>query len=122
MNARGLAAISKLKRLLPPGEVTFDLAAGDVYVLGALAYQALTGELPVPADRTLIEYLDRLHRGGLPAVESQRPDTPPELGRVVDRCLLRPLEDRYGSGDELLAELRAIGGVFDPYLPAGREA
>jgi serine/threonine-protein kinase len=91
--------------------------AGDVYVLGVLAFRALTGELPVPADRTLIEYLDRLHRGGLPAVGSQRPDTPPELGRVVDRCLLRPPEDRYGSGAELLADLREAGGVFEPYLP-----
>jgi serine/threonine protein kinase len=92
--------------------------AGDVYVLGVLAYQALTGELPVPADRTLIEYLDRLHRGGLPAVESKRPDTPAELGRVVNRCLLRLPEERYGSGDELLAELRRVGGVFEPYLVA----
>jgi hypothetical protein len=82
----------------PGGSV---LAPSDVYCLGILIHQALTGELPVPAasDRAL------------------PPDTPEALARIVERCLQRDPAARFADGGALLEELARhpalFGSAFD---------
>jgi formylglycine-generating enzyme required for sulfatase activity/dienelactone hydrolase len=46
--------------------------------------------------------------GSAPPVASARPDTPPELARIVDRCLARRPADRYASAVELAADLARV--------------
>ena len=81
----------------------------DVYALGVLMYEALTGELPITAP-TRRELLD-LHQRQIPkSMRERRPDLPipEELDRVVMRCLKKKMSDRYRSAFELAEALEQI--------------
>lgn len=94
---------------------------GDIFGVGVLAYQALTGRLPVdPTDLRAYPY--RLVECVVAPTRSVRPDVPVALAEVVDRCLRRRPGDRYADGAALLAELRRAGGVFAPWCSGGTVA
>lgn len=73
----------------------------DIYCVGILVHQALTGELPDTASPA--------------AVFPQRPDVAAALADVVDRCLSADPALRFADGDDLLAELARHDEVFGPY-------
>ena len=75
--------------------------AADVYAIGGLVYRAAARRPPHPGD-TFIEALTHAQHdepAPLPA------DTPPELARIVDRCLARDPADRYASVDAVKQDL-----------------
>jgi len=78
--------------------------AADIYSLGIVAYEALTGRLPFEAPRTHEYYA--LHRqADVPRVGG---DLPPELDRVIQRALAKDPEARHHDVMEMAAELRAV--------------
>ncbi len=93
-------------------EATFGLeldGRADVYALGIVLYEMLTGVLPFQGD-SLLEVLE-LHREALP--ESARTTAPeamiPEaLDALLLRCLSKKPEDRPGSVDQVQAELASL--------------
>jgi serine/threonine protein kinase len=89
---------------VPGGQPT---PASDVFGLGILAFQALTGTLPINPNRDEAEYYEELRRGQAPPVESLRADLPDALTQVVDRCLQRQAARRYLDAAELLDDLPA---------------
>ena len=74
----------------------------DVYSLGILAYEVLTGRLPFTADSSEEYY--RLHRHG--EVPPLGPGFSRDLHRVIGCALAKLPEDRYRSALEMAAELR----------------
>lgn len=94
----------------------FD-ARADVYAMGAVTYQLLSGRLPYDV--------------ASPAAARQRPDVPPEpvaaelgLPRQLDGVLARALafrpEDRFASCADLAAALREIAAGRAVSLPRRR--
>jgi serine/threonine-protein kinase len=84
-------------------------ARTDIYALGVLMYEALTGELPIIA-QTRRELLD-LHQRQVPhPMRVRRPDLPiPEaLDRAVMMCLKKRTGDRPRNAQELENMLLAI--------------
>jgi predicted Ser/Thr protein kinase len=82
-------------------------ARTDVFAFGIVLYEMLTGQRAFAGDSywsTLRAVLD----AEVVPVERFRPDTPPALRRILDRCLRRDAGDRYASGSELLAELAPL--------------
>jgi serine/threonine-protein kinase len=78
--------------------------ASDVYSLGATLYSLLTGRQPF-TDREAAEVLRRVQRGDFPRPREVSPDAPPALEAVCLKAMaLRP-EDRYGSAQELAADV-----------------
>ncbi|HEY2541878.1 MAG TPA: Stk1 family PASTA domain-containing Ser/Thr kinase [Gaiellaceae bacterium] len=83
----------------------------DLYSLGVLMYEMLTGEVPFSGD-TPVEIAMK-HLSQTPAPPStKRHDVPRELDMVVMRALAKDPDDRYQSADEMEADLdRVARGV-----------
>jgi eukaryotic-like serine/threonine-protein kinase len=83
----------------------------DLYSLGIVLYELLTGKTPFEGD-TPVEIAMK-HLSASPKPPSKlRPDIPPELDMVVLRALAKNPDDRYQSADEMEADLdRVARGV-----------
>jgi serine/threonine-protein kinase len=80
-------------------------ARSDLYSLGVVFYETLTGQRPFSADTPFA--ILRKHLTELPGPPSARsPRVPPELDRIVLRLLMKRPDERYASADELLLDLR----------------
>ncbi|WP_437989199.1 serine/threonine-protein kinase [Sorangium sp. So ce145] len=79
-------------------------ARTDIYAVGLLAYQLVTGELPFQgADAVETE---EMHLRAPPPCPSDRAPVSAAFGAVVRRCLAKEPADRYAGVPELLAALR----------------
>ena len=97
------------------GEREID-GRSDVYSLGVVSYQMLTGELPFTAP-TVAGILMKQITEPAPDLRSRRPDVPEDLALAVSRCLEKDPENRWPSADALrrALESRVVGG----YRPTG---
>lgn len=78
----------------------------DLYALGVLAYQMLTGEPPFTGNTTPVLLVKHLTETPVP-VEERRPDTPPILAAMVMRLLEKDPGHRFQSAAELAQALRS---------------
>jgi serine/threonine-protein kinase len=76
-------------------------ASTDVYSLGVTLFQAITGTLPFSSSAPY----ERVFKAP-PDVMAACPGLPPDVGRIVNRCLERKPAARYRNAGELLADLR----------------
>jgi len=103
----------------------------DIFSFGVLLYQMFTGRLPFEG-ATLTDKLSSILRDNPEPIVAQNPAAPPELERIVRRCLEKAADDRYQRADELTAELRQLRRETDSQsiprlgdsgsLPVGRSA
>jgi serine/threonine protein kinase/tetratricopeptide (TPR) repeat protein len=84
-------------------------ARSDIYSLGAMLFEILTGRPPFEADSALGAALKR-RTVDPPDPRSIDPDVPPDLSRVILRCLAREPDERYQTAEELAADLDGIAG------------
>ena len=97
------------------GEREID-GRSDVYSLGVVTYQMLTGELPFTAP-TVAGILMKQITEPAPDLRKLRPDVPEDLALAVSRCLEKDPENRWPSADALRRSLesRSVSG----YRPTG---
>lgn len=91
----------------------------DIYALGAVLYQMLTGS-PPHAGRDPLHVLESVRTRRPPAPRSIRPDVPLDLEVVCLRCMEPDPEQRFASAHEVADELRRhLDGVPIRSRPAG---
>jgi serine/threonine-protein kinase len=89
----------------------------DVYSLGVLAYEVLTGERPFGGDT--VEALMHAHLGGLIRdPRALRPKLAPDLARAIRRAMARLPDRRYQRVAEFLEAVRAATPDVRPPVPA----
>ena len=80
----------------------------DIYALGILAFEMLTGESPFRGDSVYATMTKRLKCD--PEAPSRfNPGCPPELDRIVLHAMKRDPEMRYQSAGEMLQDLQRLG-------------
>jgi len=100
----------------------------DLYSVGIVGYLMLTGRLPFEAPNTPAMLMKHVSETPVP-LRSLRPDVPPALSDIVDRCLAKRPADRWQSALQLRDALRHVqrGGQLEaravvPYAPAASPA
>jgi serine/threonine protein kinase len=92
------------------GERRVD-ARTDIYALGCVLYEMLTGEPPFTGPNVQAVIAKRL-AGAAPSVRLLRPKTPATVDRAIARALERVPADRFASAAEFKSALHAeTGGV-----------
>ncbi len=82
-------------------------ARTDIYALGVVAYQALTGSVPFTGNNPFM-VLER-HVNEIPRPPRELvPSIPPAAEEIVMRCLAKRPEDRFQSMNEVAAAIRAV--------------
>ena len=82
-------------------------ARGDLYALGAMAFELLSGRLPHEA-ATMGDLLRRVAQETPPDLRSLRPAMPAALAELVARLLARPRAARPADAGAVAAELAAL--------------
>jgi hypothetical protein len=77
----------------------------DIYSLGVVLYQALTGVRPFESNN-LSALRDQVLGESPPPLRSLNQEVPVEVERICLKCLAKRPEDRYASAQELAGELR----------------
>lgn len=81
----------------------------DIFAVGLIFYELLTGNTPYKADTAMASLLRRNQERAVPAAEMDS-SIPKGLSDIVSKCLERDLEHRYQSALEILADLDAYEG------------
>lgn len=113
-----LASLDGTPAYMPPEQLRrrpLDVRS-DLYSLGVVGYEALTGRLPFAADGEG-SLLLRIQSGEFIPVRQRNPEVPAALERALARTLALSPTDRPASAVELSGLLRALRPSGEPAAP-----
>ena len=84
----------------------------DLYSLGVTLFQLLTGSLPLRGG-SMTELMHKIATVKAPDIRQLRPELSPAVARVVALALEKRPEDRYQTGRQFAADLRAAAALDD---------
>lgn len=76
----------------------------DVYSLGIVMFEALTGSVPFSGNNT-IEVLSNHINAKPPSISTLNPNAPPELDEIISKCLVKDPSERFQSMNDLRTAL-----------------
>jgi eukaryotic-like serine/threonine-protein kinase len=95
---------------MPPEQVQGEIVspAADVYALGIVMYEMLTGHLPFDGLSPVVVAMQHIQDAPTPPSQFN-PNIPPALEEVILRCLEKVPEMRYRDGSQLARALESLG-------------
>jgi hypothetical protein len=112
MEAQGLTAPGRVlgttDYVSPEQALGHDVTEqSDIYSLGIVLYEMLTGEVPFRADTQVAVAMQHV-REPLPDVQRRRPEISAALAAVVDRATAKEVDNRYATVDEMVHDLEEV--------------
>jgi predicted Ser/Thr protein kinase len=90
----------------------------DLFSVGIVLYEMVTGQLPFQG-ASPIDTMYAIAFEETRAIQSLRPSLPPNLQRVVSRCLRKRPEDRYAEARELARDLETLRRELESGITQG---
>lgn len=78
----------------------------DIYALGIILYELLTGDVPFKGECAVNIALQHLE-AEMPSIKLVKEELPNSLDNIISRCTCKLPSDRYHSVDELLIDLNS---------------
>lgn len=79
----------------------------DIYAVGVLLYELLTGRVPFDGESPVAVALKHLHDQP-PSLRAKAPDVPEEVERIILRAMAKEPSERYTDISAMLADLKSI--------------
>ncbi len=105
LSTAGLPAGTPL--YMTPEQISGDEVDGraDQFAWGVVAYELLTGSIPWKKKNDALGLVAAILTQRAPGVREKAPDVPPEVEKVIARCLSKSPADRFDTMDEVVAAL-----------------
>jgi serine/threonine protein kinase len=83
----------------------------DIYSLGIMLYEMLTGDVPFKADTPMAIVIKHM-TAPMPMPRQIKPDIPEELERIILKATAKNPNDRYQTADEMVTTMEMVAGLL----------